>query len=101
MTFPANPAERSPKGDHNRRLALGTDIEEFAANAGVTVGELKHYELTAPDDTFDQTVAQKVGAELERLEAKAIAKVENGPKPRDAEENVAPALRAEPGSDAH
>ena len=33
MTFPANPLERSPKGDHNRRLSLGLDAGAAAARA--------------------------------------------------------------------
>ena len=36
MTFPHDPHERSPKGDHNRRLALGLEPEQFAAEAGVS-----------------------------------------------------------------
>ena len=69
MTFPANPRERSPKGDHNRRLALGLDLDQFAMEAGVTAKQLKDYEMTLPDDDFDLDVAQRVGAALDRLEA--------------------------------
>jgi hypothetical protein len=68
MTFPADPAQREPKGDHNRRLALGLDLEQFAAEAGVTPAQLKKYEMTSPDDDFDLDVAQHVGIALERLE---------------------------------
>jgi hypothetical protein len=83
MTFPHNPAERLPKGDHNRRLALGMDPDVFAAEAGVTVEELRDYENTWPDHEFDLAVAEKIGAALERLEANppATQKVVNGPKP--------------------
>jgi hypothetical protein len=64
-----NPTMRQPKGDHNRRLSLGMDPDVFAAEAGITVEELRAYELTAPDQTFDLLVAERVGAALERLEA--------------------------------
>ena len=65
MTTPS----QQPKGDHNRRLALGLDLDQFAIEAGVTAKELKDYEMTLPDDDFDPEVASKVGAALERLEA--------------------------------
>jgi len=69
MTFPADPAQRQPKGDHNRRLALGLEPEAVAAEAGVTVEQLRDYERTGPDQEFDLDVAQRVGAALERIEA--------------------------------
>jgi hypothetical protein len=69
MTFPSNPADRQPKGDHNRRLALGLDPEVFAAEAGISVKALRDYEETAPDQDFDANVAERIGAALERLEA--------------------------------
>ncbi|HEY8577532.1 MAG TPA: hypothetical protein VIL88_14490 [Devosia sp.] len=69
MTLPINPAERSPKGDHNRRLALGMDPDDFAREAGVTTDALREYELTSPDHNHDPYVAELVGAALERLEA--------------------------------
>jgi hypothetical protein len=69
MTFPDDPTEREPKGDHNRRLALGMDPEAFAAEAGITVEALREYELTGPDHRFDVAVARRVGEALERLEA--------------------------------
>jgi len=69
MTFPTDPSLRMPKGDHNRRLALGLEPEQFAAEAGVSVDALREYELTSPDQDFDLDVAQRVGAALERLEA--------------------------------
>jgi hypothetical protein len=69
MTFPTNPAQREPKGDHNRRLALGIDIDQFAIEAGVSPDQLKTYEMALPDDGFDLDVASRVGAALERLEA--------------------------------
>ena len=69
MTYPLDPAMREPKGDHNRRLALGMDSELFAAEAGVTVEELRSYETTGPDDDFDLAVADRVGTTLERFEA--------------------------------
>ncbi len=69
MTFPSNPADRQPKGDHNRWLALGLDPEVFAAEAGISVKALRDYEETAPDQDFDANVAERIGAALERLEA--------------------------------
>ena len=69
MTIPIDPSQRQPKGDHNRRLALGLDPEVFAREAGVTLEELRQYELTSPDQDFDFDVATRVGEALERLEA--------------------------------
>lgn len=69
MTYPLDPAQREPKGDHNRRLALGLEPDVFAAEAGITVEQLRAYELTSPDQDFDLFVADRVGAALERLEA--------------------------------
>lgn len=69
MSFPQNPSERQPKGDHNRRLSLGLELEEFAAEAGVTPEALRQYETTSPDHDFEVEVAHRVGEALERLEA--------------------------------
>lgn len=69
MTVPNNPAIRSPKGDHNRRIALGVDIDDFARDAGITPEALHEYETTGPDGDFDINIAGLVGAALERLEA--------------------------------
>jgi len=69
MTFPADPTQRQPKGDHNRRLSLGLDPEQFAAAAGITVEELRDYENTRPDHTFSPIIAERIGEALERLEA--------------------------------
>jgi hypothetical protein len=73
--------DRQPKGDHNRRLALGLDVDEFAAIARVTPDELREYESTWPDHEFSMAVARKVGIALERLEADPplTQKVINGP----------------------
>jgi hypothetical protein len=60
---------RQPMGDHNRRLALGVDIEQFAAEAGVSPDALRAYELTPAGSDFDLAVAGRVGAALDRLEA--------------------------------
>jgi hypothetical protein len=81
MTFPSDPAQRFPKGDHNRRLALGLEPEELAFHAGISVDELHQYEFTPPDGTFDPVVADRVGTALERLEAVVEPKVENGDVP--------------------
>lgn len=73
--------DRQPKGDHNRRLALGLDADAFAAEAGVTADELRQYEETWPDHEFDLEVARRVGEALERLERNPppSQKVSNGP----------------------
>lgn len=73
--------DRQPKGDHNRRLALGLDADAFAEAAGVTVEELREYEETWPDHEFDLEVARKVGVTLRRLELNPppTQKVTNGP----------------------
>ncbi|MDB5539061.1 MAG: hypothetical protein JWQ89_788, partial [Devosia sp.] len=68
MTFPSDPTERQPKGDHNRRLSLGLDPEEFASAAGISVDELHKYESTSPNHEFSPMIAQRVGEALERLE---------------------------------
>jgi cytochrome oxidase assembly protein ShyY1 len=67
MSEPHNPAERQPKGDHNRRLALDIDIERFAAVAGLTQEQVHEYEMTSPDHEFDLEVARRYGEALERL----------------------------------
>lgn len=69
MTPTVNPTMREPKGDHNRRLALGMDIEVFAAAAGLTRDQVHEYEMTSPDHRFDLFVAERYGEALERLEA--------------------------------
>ena len=81
MTFPANPQERSPKGDHNRRLSLGIEADDFAAQAGITVQELHDYESTGPDHEFRADIADAVGTTLEYAEAQRAGMVDNGPKP--------------------
>jgi hypothetical protein len=69
MTQHVPPIMREPKGDHNRRLSLGMEPEKFAAAAGITVEQLRAYELTGPDQEYDLEVADRVGWALERLEA--------------------------------
>ena len=90
MTFPADPHDRSPKGDHNRRLALDLDRDAFALEAGVTFDQLHAYESTPPDGEFDLAVAQRVGEALARLEATREPKVDNGPSPLAATEEDPP-----------
>lgn len=63
------PSMREPKGDHNRRLSLGLESEDFAREAGITAEQLRAYELTSPDQDFDLAVAERVGEALDRLEA--------------------------------
>ena len=81
MTFPLDPSERSPKGDHNRRLALAIDPDVFAAAAGITAEQLREYEMTGPDGHFDLAVAERVGRALEIMEARKEPRVDNGPTP--------------------
>ena len=81
MTFPADPRDRSPKGDHNRRLALGLEIEELAFHANISVDELRDYEFTPPDGKFSSDIAERVGIALERLEAVVEPKVDQGGVP--------------------
>lgn len=57
------------KGDHDRRLSLSLDLDQFARKAGVTPKQLKDYEMSLPDDELDPDVASRVGAALDRLEA--------------------------------
>ncbi len=80
MAINANGTQREPKGDHNRRLSLGLDPDQFAAEAGVTPEQLKTYEMALPDDEIDTSVAARVGAALVRLEndPPASQKVRNG-----------------------
>ena len=83
MTFPPNPADRQPKADHNRRIALGLDPDQFALAAGITTQQLRDYENTWPDHEFDPLIATRVGETLERLEADppATQLVKNSPDP--------------------
>lgn len=67
MTTPLDPSRRHPKGDLNRRIALGLGLDLFAAEAGVSPEDLRQYEITGPDDDVD--VAWRVGEALSRLEA--------------------------------
>ncbi|SFZ80795.1 hypothetical protein SAMN02983003_0137 [Devosia enhydra] len=69
MSIPVSPAERQPKGDHNRRLSLGMEPDAFAAAAGITLEELREYELTSPDHRYNPEVARRIGETLDRLEA--------------------------------
>jgi hypothetical protein len=71
---------RSPKGDHNRRLTLGIDPDVFAQAAGITTEDLRDYEATGPDKRFDPTVAHQVGVALERYESGAPL---TSPAPKD------------------
>ncbi|WP_127142854.1 hypothetical protein [Pelagibacterium montanilacus] len=66
---PVDPADRQPKGDHNRRLSLGMEVDDFAAEAGLTPEEVYNYEMTSVDYEFDLEVARKYGEALDRLEA--------------------------------
>jgi hypothetical protein len=91
MPFPKDPAERSPKGDHNRRLALGLDLEAFAVETAITPEQLKDYEMTLPNGQFDLDVANRIGTTLERLETQLEPRVDNGDPPADDNDKPAPA----------
>ncbi len=60
---------REPKGDHNRRLSLGMDPDRFADLAGISVEDLRKYELTSPDQDYDPVIAARVAATLNLLES--------------------------------
>lgn len=86
MTTQFDASERMPKGDHNRRLSLGLDADQFAVAAGITVEELKDYENTWPDHEFSPMIAERVGLALDRLEmtlpnseAAGIRQIVDGP----------------------
>jgi hypothetical protein len=66
---PVDPSMREPIGDHNRRIDLGLDIDQMAAEAGVTAEQLRDYETGRSGHPFDLEVAARVGMALERLEA--------------------------------
>ena len=68
MSTPTDPAQREPRGDRNRRVSLGIDPEQFAAEAGISVDDLRAYENAADDHMFSPTIAQRVGETLGRLE---------------------------------
>ena len=72
-------SQRSPKGDHNRRIALGLSLDDFAAEAGIDPEALRRYETTGPDDDFDLAIAHEVGVTLEQLEAIAEQPSTNPP----------------------
>lgn len=68
MTHYTSDAFHQPKGDHNRRLSLGLEPEQFAAEAGISTEQLRDYERTAPDHDYDPHVAQRISETLDRLE---------------------------------
>lgn len=68
MTQYTSDSPYQPKGDHNRRLSLGLDPDQFAAEAGITTDELRDYERTAPDHDYDPNVALRIALALDRLE---------------------------------
>ena len=72
-------SQRSPKGDHNRRIALGFSLDDFAAQAGIDPEALRRYETTGPDDDFDLAIAHQVGVTLEHLESIAEQPSTNPP----------------------
>ncbi len=81
MTYPADPHDRLPRGDKNRRLSLDVSREEMAEAAGIAVEQLHEYEHTQPHQRFSFAIARRVGAALERLEASRTPRVDNGPVP--------------------
>lgn len=83
-----DPTQRQPKGDHNRRISLGLDPDQFAVEAGVSVEDLRNYERTSPDHDFDTTVAERVGVALNRLEA-ILPNAQTGRQARATGEEIA------------
>lgn len=77
MTHYTSDAPFQPKGDHNRRLSLGIDPDQFAAEAGITTEQLRDYERTSPDHDYDPGVALKVTQALDRLEQN-LPNLQNG-----------------------
>ena len=61
--------KRQPKGDHNRRLSLGIDVDHFAAEAGIQPDALREYEQTGPGRRFDARLGERIGEALDRLES--------------------------------
>ena len=84
MTYPHDPHKRLPRGDKNRRLSLGASRDEAAAALGITAEQLRQYEFTQPDRGFSPTLAGRIGALLEAMEAERVPRVYNGPVPTDA-----------------
>lgn len=81
MTFPLDPRLRLPRGDKNRRLSLGVSRDTMAAAVGILPEQLRQYEFTQPDHSFDPALADRIGATLEYLEATITPRVSNGPVP--------------------
>lgn len=77
MTQYTSDSPYQPKGDHNRRLSLGLDPDQFAAEAGITTEELRDYERTSPDHDYDSSVALRVSLALDRLE-REMPNLQNG-----------------------
>ena len=77
MTQYTSDSRYQPKGDHNRRLSLGLDPDQFAAEAGITTEELRDYERTSPDHDYDPRVALRVTMALDRLE-QTMPNLQNG-----------------------
>lgn len=81
MTIATRPRDRIPRGDRDRRLSLGLTRDAMAAEAGMTVEQLRRYESTPIDEEFSLRIAERVGLALERLEATRLPLVYNGPVP--------------------
>src|SRR5690606_26134491 len=81
MTIATRPRDRIPRGDRDRRLSLGLTRDAMAAEAGITVEQLRRYESTPIDEEFSLRIAERVGLALERLEATRLPLVYNGPVP--------------------
>jgi PRC-barrel domain. len=77
MTHYTSDSPYQPKGDHNRRLSLGLDPDQFAAEAGITTEELRDYERTSPDHDYDPSVALRISLALDRLE-REMPNLQNG-----------------------
>lgn len=63
--------DRSPATDRARRERLGIGAEDFAVRAGISSTELATYEQAKSEAHANSTIAMRVGAALDALEAEA------------------------------
>lgn len=60
---------RSPATDRARRERLGIGAEDFAARAGISSTELATYEQAQSEADANSTIAMRISAALDALEA--------------------------------
>lgn len=68
---PITITDRSPATDRARRERLGIGAEDFAARAGISSTELATYEQAKSEADANSTIAMRVSAALDALEAEA------------------------------